>query len=246
MNYIIEDNINFFSELEKELSKKETNSKENICLITREQLESNYITLACNHKFNYLPLYKEICNQKLDNYLEVTHLSINQIKCPYCRQITNKLLPFIKHKDVEYKKGINYPLKYCMKLHSCQWIIKSGKNRNNTCNKCAFVTEHGIYCNLHEKLCKKKKIHKEKETAIEILWSAHHEEINKKLNMIQLKQFMRENKLKIGGTKKELVDRIINKNFKDKILDELSQKNLSIISSKILPKSSDIPVDMAK
>ena len=56
MNYIIEDNINFFSELKKELndsSNKETKSEKNedICLITHQPLSENYITLALQALF---------------------------------------------------------------------------------------------------------------------------------------------------------------------------------------------------
>ena len=108
MNYIIENDIDFFSELNKELTTDSSDNINNllslnedtICLITREPLTDNYITLECNHKFNYLPLYNEVSNQKINTYLETTYLKINQIKCPYCRNITNNLLPYIYHKDV--------------------------------------------------------------------------------------------------------------------------------------------------
>ena len=59
MNYIIENNINFFDELKKELSienNKHLDTNDNICLISNEILKDNFITLSCNHKFNYLPL----------------------------------------------------------------------------------------------------------------------------------------------------------------------------------------------
>ena len=40
----------------------ENNNK--LCLISNTKLETNYITLDCNHKFNFLPLYYEIVYQK--------------------------------------------------------------------------------------------------------------------------------------------------------------------------------------
>ena len=88
--------------------------------------------------------------------METTRLSLYQIKCPYCRTITNKLLPYIEHPSVSYIKGVNYPHKYCMTLHNCNWIIRSGKNKNNPCWKQAYETEFGIYCHTHQKLCKQK------------------------------------------------------------------------------------------
>lgn len=212
MNYIIENNINFFDELHKELDKnlncnspnKSADDKERICLITHQPLELNNITLSCNHTFNYLPLYKEVSNQKTKNYLETMHLCINQIKCPYCRTITNKLLPYIEHKDVVYKKGVNFPSKYCMSLFTCERVIKSGKNKNKLCGREAYESSLGIYC----KKCQNKLQNKNK-IEISIEWSDKHEQIGKKYKLLNLKQILRENKLKIGGTKKVLVDRVI-------------------------------------
>ena len=59
-NYIIEDDIDFY----KELNMSSDNNLNNTCLITNEPLGKNKITLPCNHSFNYLPLYKEVCKQK--------------------------------------------------------------------------------------------------------------------------------------------------------------------------------------
>lgn len=82
---------------------------DNFCLITKEKLEPNHITLICNHKFNYIPLYNEVVNQKnkQNNMYEITKLSSNQIKCPYCRVITNKLLPYIPYPSVKVIKNVN-------------------------------------------------------------------------------------------------------------------------------------------
>ena len=37
-----------------------SSSYDNICLISKEPLHPNHITLVCNHKFNYIPIYKEV------------------------------------------------------------------------------------------------------------------------------------------------------------------------------------------
>ena len=86
-----------------------TDTTDNICLITKENLHPNHITLSCKHKFNYIPLYNEIVNQKnkQNNIYEVTKLASNQIKCPYCRIITNKLLPYIPYTSVKIIKNVN-------------------------------------------------------------------------------------------------------------------------------------------
>ena len=105
MNYIIEDNIDFYNELNKQLTNN--NNDEDICLLSHLPLDINNIKLECRHKFNYLPLYNEVCKQKSNNYFETTHLLINQIKCPYCRKITNNLLPYIENPNAGRAKMTN-------------------------------------------------------------------------------------------------------------------------------------------
>ena len=71
MNYSIEGNIDFYGELLNSLCESTIESKNNrenkndeLCLITQQPLEEHFVTLECNHKFNYLPLFKEIKRQK--------------------------------------------------------------------------------------------------------------------------------------------------------------------------------------
>ena len=212
MNYIIEDGIDFFSTLKDELETNQVENNENTCLITHQPLEDNYIKLECGHKFNYISIYNEVIYQKYNNYLEPTHLLMNQIKCPYCRKITNKLLPYINHPLVSYKRGVNYPLKYCMKLYTCEWVIKSGKRKSELCGKEAYKSNFGTYCCLHQKVSSKSNEKKNKVSeSIEI--TEKHLELSKKYKVNELKQILRDNKKKIGGTKLELIDRIIRKNL---------------------------------
>ena len=224
MNYIIESNIDFYAELNKELNKELNDNSNNVeecnntntnpngynnyCLLTNNNLQDNYITLDCSHCFNYIPLYNEITSQKNYNYLETTHLLLNQIKCPYCRSITDKLIPYIPYEDVLCKRGVNYPSKYCMRLFSCDWTNKSGKNKNNKCCRDAYKLSTGIYCSLHHNSIEnqsKKQINIDK-----IVWSERHEELNKHYKLVELKKILKDNNKLIGGTKKQVIDRIIN------------------------------------
>ena len=68
------------------ISTSSSSSYDNICLISKEILHPNHITLVCNHKFNYIPIYKEVLYQKtkFNTLYEVTKLNYNQINCPYC------------------------------------------------------------------------------------------------------------------------------------------------------------------
>ena len=120
MNYEIEDNVDFYKLLNMDSNENNMNfdlSNNNLCLITYEHLTENSISLPCNHNFNFLPLYNEVYNQKKMNnkYLDIARLKINQIMCPYCRNISNNLLPYIPYKNVKIIRGVNSPEKFCMK-----------------------------------------------------------------------------------------------------------------------------------
>ena len=65
VKYIIEGGINFYEELYKSFDEKETDIDTNSeCQITGLPLADRFVTMECNHKFNYTALYKDIYNQK--------------------------------------------------------------------------------------------------------------------------------------------------------------------------------------
>lgn len=209
MSYIVEDNFNFYQQLSNELMNTNTeDADEDICLLTYEKLGENYITLKCNHRFNYIPLYNELCKQKAsNNFLETKHLALSQIKCPYCREITDGLLPYIKSTSVNLKRGVNYPSKYSLIINNCCWVYKSGKNKNQMCNKGAYIENGNIYClNHHNQSYKKENLLENTITN----WGDIEEKISKKYNIIQLKNVLKEHKLKVTGNKKDLIMRITN------------------------------------
>lgn len=165
--------------------------KDSVCEITNSTLEDNYIQLSCGHKFNYIPLYNEIKYQKTNKYsisYDFTKLSINQIKCPYCRAITNNILPYFNYYNLPIIKGVNYPQKYSMKINSCQHCLKT---TNKLCNNSACITPNGILCNKHYR----QKI-KTLDKSID----------NMKVN--ELKNLLRKNKCRVGGNKHILLERI--------------------------------------
>ena len=215
MNYIINSNINFYEEIN---NFKDYSYEEEICLLTGENLTDNYITLNCNHKFNYLPLYNELCKQKTRyNSLETTKLLINEIKCPYCREITDKILPFIIDDNVELKNGINYPSKYCMKINNCNWIYKNGKNKNNKCNCSSFIFNNNNYCLKHHKICNKTNTNVDNllNENVDNLLNENESflHLQKKYTISKLKEILKENKLKISGKKNELLTRLLVNNI---------------------------------
>jgi len=136
-NYIIEGNINFYDELYKSLDDEDdqnhvivepTKSNE-CCLISGSPLIDNYVTLDCNHKFNYVPLFNDIYNHKKKyNALERKILKIHEIRCPYCRNIQNKLLPY--HEDMCVNMNVE-------KVHGVNFIDETLTNKK--------YTDQGIY-----------------------------------------------------------------------------------------------------
>lgn len=126
-------NSNFTKFLE-EICDDNNNDNKETCLISGLPLEDNCIKLFCSHKFNYKPLYNEIVCQKVNpNHLEITKLKTQQLKCPYCRKVQNHLLPPRElYKNI---RGVNSPLKFCMKPYNCKGIFKSGKRKGQVCDR---------------------------------------------------------------------------------------------------------------
>jgi hypothetical protein len=92
VKYIIEGDIDFYGELYKSLDEK-PDEKQECCLITDLPLEEDFVKLECSHKFNYGPLYKELCKQKKSVNDENYNITKMLIKCPYCRCLQSTLLP---------------------------------------------------------------------------------------------------------------------------------------------------------
>ena len=116
--YNTEEGIDFYSELSKSLNNPigkidEINEIEenenNKCLISNTILTENSITLECNHKFNYIPLVNDLTNHKLKfNYNESRILKLNEIRCPYCRNVQKNLLPYYDIHNVKKIHGVNF------------------------------------------------------------------------------------------------------------------------------------------
>ena len=85
--------MNFNEILQNEMNSN--NNDTNICHITFEKLNDDYIILDCKHTFNYDAIFNEVCIQKtVINKKETQKLSKYCIKCPYCRFVQKGILPF--------------------------------------------------------------------------------------------------------------------------------------------------------
>lgn len=185
---------------------------ENICLIDGTKLENNFITLDCGHKFNYISLHNEILYQKTKKILDNSRLRLNELKCPYCRTISNKLLPYFKYYDVENVRGVNCCNDYSIKLNVCEYIDKNNKK----CNNNACITDFGILCNKHCKYTKNEEL---------IMNNIDDEfyKIYKKKNLKELKEELKKFNLKVSGNKDELIKRLYVKTIQ--IIQTINNKN---------------------
>jgi len=125
----------------------DSSSLNKYCLISGEPLTNNYITLDCCHKFNINELYNEVVQQKAKHSLYFNKVKFSEIRCPYCRAMTHKLLPYFKYYNNKLIHGVNSPIHLSLKLHECEYKGKKG----NCCGKSACVTNNGTFCNNHMK-----------------------------------------------------------------------------------------------
>lgn len=113
--YNIEGGIDFFNELYNSLdideSYEKTDEDNNICLITNQSLTDKFVQLECGHKFNYMPLFNDIKNhkQKFNNMEGCnTKLKTNEIRCPYCRNKQEGVLPYYEELNIRKINGVNF------------------------------------------------------------------------------------------------------------------------------------------
>jgi hypothetical protein len=179
MNYIIEDDFDFYSALKAETT---VNTPTSVCMISHEPLTYNAITLSCNHSFNYLPLFNELClyNNK------------SSIHCPYCRTKSDKLIPYIPLPNVTKIYGVNSPSKWCMPTPKCAFIVKTGL----ACEHNGIEYANGIFCDKHFKC------------TMDSVWTEEKALLLKTKSVVELRKMLREKGLKVCGIKKELVNRL--------------------------------------
>lgn len=145
--YKIEDNLSFFEELEKE---DILSSTDNICYISNLPLEENHITLKCGHKFNSYYIFNEFFNKRFERfmYIQPKLLTIN-LKCPYCRNKQNEVIPYIEQKGISKIYGINdIECENYKQNWRCQYLKKTKQMCHSQCTM--PFKETGIYyCDKH-------------------------------------------------------------------------------------------------
>ena len=189
MNYKLDEDFDFYSELNKEEEEESIETYEKKCMISHMPLTFNSVTLSCGHTYNYLPLYNELCLNRT-----------NPIKCPYCRIVPSKLMFYIPLPNVKKIYGVNFPPSQCMPSPICNYKLKYGKNKGIECGKNGIENENGILCDKHRN---------QKNHVTTIIWTHEKENLFKSTSVIELKKMLREKGLKTTGLKKDLVNRLI-------------------------------------
>jgi len=245
-NYNTEDNIDFFSELYKSLdtieNQEKTEEDDSCCLITREKLTDRFVTMKCGHKFNYEPLFKDIMHHKFKfNKMESTNkLSMNQIRCPFCRNKQTEMLPYYEDMSFEKMNGVNF---YSPDLpglfHRCHYKkLNSNYNSNEEENEnnlkyiSCFISaskfnkydDNNYYCYKHTKCM----ISKYKQNLINIKEEEKKkkEEEKKKKEQEKMKKIMEDKMNKIENKLNKLENKI------EKHAKEHAKYPLSIIKKK--------------
>ena len=145
------------------------------CHITGDVLTFNAITLQCGHTFNYLPLYTDLCAQKMVNSSS-DHMS-QGITCPYCRSRHPLLIPYVPLPGVQRIRGVNdIALQQLCQL----------------CRKAGYVSEKGLFCPNHHELLAQ-------------TWTSEMLTFMRQKNIPEIKNLLKDNGLRLNGSKKELV-----------------------------------------
>lgn len=207
--YLIEGDVDFYGELQKSLNNPEiekTNQDvcdNDLCLITQKPLTENYVELECKHKFNYNALFHDVMNHKKKfNTMERRSLKINEIRCPYCRNIQKKLMPYVE--GFPKIHGINHIDEENINGHYLRMGYTIGKccYQDDKGTKCDYVmvkmmmTNNNSYCYTHYT----ETIHmiiKEKQEKIK------EENMKKKIAALQKKQEEKQKKLDMKNAEKQ-------------------------------------------
>lgn len=199
----------------------ENQNQNDICLISQERLQYNYIILDCGHRFNYESIYNEMVYQQTKKILDNKSIKLNQIKCPYCRSITNNNLPYFKYYNLKKITSLNNYNRFsilnqdisnnqCNKniqnINRCNYI-----NKFKQCNNIGCIENNDINicrCNKHNQYTK------DDYNIINNLNNNDDYKLLKTYTIKQLKSILKTNNISCVGNKDSLAIKIILNNIK--------------------------------
>ena len=212
---------NLLKSIETDIDNSDNYNDNNICLISQDRLQHNYIVLDCGHKFNYESIYCEMIYQQTKKILDNKTIKLNQIKCPYCRCITNNNLPYFKYYNLKKITSLNNYNRFsilnqdvsnnlCNKniqiINRCNYI-----NKSKQCNNIGCIENNDINicrCNKHNQYTK------DDYYIINNLDNNEQYKLLKTYTIKQLKAILKTNNISCVGNKNNLVIKIILNNIK--------------------------------
>lgn len=269
MKYNIENNIDFYQELYNSLNDDKTpilsNEETQLCLITNLPLNDNFVELKCGHKFNYEPLYKDVLNhkKKFNNMEPIkSKLKYNQIRCPYCRNVQDELLPY--YDDLNYPKehGVNFfdvtknnCYNYVNPNNQCQYeISNTDVSGNIILQQCVhYGYTHYVLKNKYNntnKYCYSHKVIVINETREKIKQAKLKEKMELKMKKIEDKNKLKEEKIKLKDEMKllKLQEKQLKTNSKTSgknngvnmnFMNDITSENIILVDNNIIYNSND-------
>jgi len=143
--YEVEGDIDFFSQLKQmtQPSPRDANTTTTTtprCLITDEILRRDHITLQCGHKFNYVPLFKEVLFQKCQ--LLPKNLSSNIITTYTTTPATAPAMATASHHSTPLPTNTSNTSGVVSVTHNPSYNLETRKLHNNEmkCPYCRSIT----------------------------------------------------------------------------------------------------------
>ncbi len=142
--YEVEGDIDFFSQLKQMTATSPTDANTNTtiprCLITDEVLRRDHVTLQCGHKFNYVPLFKEVLFQKCQ--LLPKNLSSNIITTYTTTPATVPAMATASHHSSPLPTNTSNTSGVVSVTHNPSYNLETRKLHNNEmkCPYCRSIT----------------------------------------------------------------------------------------------------------
>lgn len=127
----------------------ENTIQQKTCMITKMPIK-NEMQLKCGHCFEYYAIYNELMTQ-IKHVKNKRNCKLH--KCPYCRATHNDFIPYydiheMKDERAKFPKGI-MNIFFQNSYLNCEYVYKSGKNKNTKCNNYAHKFDDRCLCFRH-------------------------------------------------------------------------------------------------
>ena len=156
INYKVEGGFDFYAALQEDSSDE---AEGDVCLLSGSPLTPSAVCLPCGHSFNYYNLFREIRVQKrtgTTSHLEDVRLRSSQFKCPYCRTVFDKLIPFVAEAGVSHLPGVNSTVSgKILNVYPCKHVLTRGARKGEACGKCSVPPFERRLCASHAALAAK-------------------------------------------------------------------------------------------